>query len=158
MADHLSRAARSRLMSRVRSRNTGPELLLRSLLHRAGFRFRVHLRNLPGTPDIVLARHRAVVFVNGCFWHHHTGCRRATLPATRVRFWRQKILRNIERDRQAKLALRRLGWTVFTVWQCQLTATKAPRRLAWLKNRLKGSTVNPRPAAVPVERNRRSKS
>ena len=136
MVDHLSKAARSQLMSRIRSRNTRPELLLRSLLHREGFRFRVHVASLPGTPDIVLAQHRTVVFVNGCFWHHHTGCRRATPPGTRIGFWRRKISRNIERDRQAKLALRRMGWSVLTVWQCQLTVTKASRQVSWLKRRL----------------------
>lgn len=133
MADHLSRTARSKLMSRIPSRNTRPELLLRSLLHQEGFRFRVHVQDLPGTPDIVLVGRRAAIFVNGCFWHHHAGCRRATVPATRVGFWRQKISRNMQRDQQAIAALHKMGWSVRTVWQCQLTVVKAPRQVARLK-------------------------
>ncbi len=124
-------------MSRIRAMNTGPEKLLRSLLHREGFRFRIHVRSLPGTPDIVLPRFRTAVFVNGCFWHHHGGCRRASLPRTRLAFWRRKISGNVARDRSARRALRRRGWKVITVWQCQLSADRASRQMARIASRLR---------------------
>lgn len=141
MADHLTRTARSELMSRIRSGDTQPELLLRSLLHRQGLRFRTHVRRLPGSPDIVLARHRTAVFVNGCFWHHHSGCKRATYPTTRVGFWRRKIALNIGRDRRAKSALRRMGWKVITVWQCQLSKSNASRHVERIIKQLRRDDV-----------------
>lgn len=110
---------RSRLMARVRQKNSGPELLVRSILHRAGFRFRLHRRDLPGTPDIVLPRHRVAIFVHGCFWHRHPGCSRATTPKTRVDFWKAKFDRNVERDAAACAALREGGWTPVVIWECQ---------------------------------------
>lgn len=107
-------------MSRVRGKNTKPERSVRSLLHRAGFRFRIHKRDLPGTPDIVLKRHRAAIFVHGCFWHGHEGCRRSKLPETKTDFWRTKIDRNIERDSAAVDALERLGYRVLVLWECEI--------------------------------------
>lgn len=106
-------------MARVRTRDTAPELAVRSVLHRAGFRFRLHDRRLPGTPDIVLPRHRLVIFVHGCFWHGHPGCARAKPPATRAEFWREKLARNAERDRAAVAGLAALGWRTLTVWGCE---------------------------------------
>src|SRR5512146_2866358 len=107
-------------MSRIRGKNTKPEVLLRSALHRSGFRFRLHDRRLPGRPDIVLPRYRTVIMVHGCFWHRHQGCRFAYVPKTRVAFWREKFARNVERDRRTGNALRKLGWHVLTVWECKL--------------------------------------
>lgn len=120
MPDSLTPAQRSILMSRIRGKDTGPERAVRSLLHRMGYRFRLHGRDLPGSPDIVLPRLRTVVFVHGCFWHRHAGCRHASTPRTRARFWRLKFERNVERDGENRAALRRLGWRVVTVWECQV--------------------------------------
>lgn len=109
-------------MRAVRSRDTKPELRVRSVLHRAGYRFRVHRRDLPGSPDIVLPKYRTVIFVHGCFWHGHEGCRRATLPSTRAGFWREKIERNIARDAAAEAALHHLGYRTVTLWECELNS------------------------------------
>ena len=120
MTDVMSKKQRSEVMSRIRGRDTAPERLLRSLLHRAGLRFRKNLGVLPGRPDIVLARHQTVVLVHGCFWHRHSNCRFATMPRTNVGFWRAKFADNVQRDRRNAATLRRLGWRVITVWECQL--------------------------------------
>jgi DNA mismatch endonuclease (patch repair protein) len=136
MTDIFSKAHRSKLMARVRGVNTQPEKLVRAFLRSHGFHFRLHVRALPGKPDIVIPPCRAVIFVNGCFWHYHAGCKRSALPSTRKHFWRTKILGNALRDRRNKVALRRLGWRVFTVWQCQLSPTKARKQLASLVKRL----------------------
>jgi DNA mismatch endonuclease, patch repair protein len=120
MVDRMTPQQRSYAMSRVRSRNTTPELSVRCLLHRLGFRFRLHRKDLPGRPDIVLPRWRAVVFVHGCFWHRHTGCRLATSPGTRVEYWTMKFARNVERDRENQAALRERGWNVVVIWECEL--------------------------------------
>ena len=120
MADVHSPAQRSFNMSRIRGKDTKPEKTLRSLLHRAGLRFRKHVAELPGKPDIVLPRHRAVVLVHGCYWHRHPGCRFATTPASNSAFWLEKFAGTVERDRKAEEALRALGWRVFTVWECDL--------------------------------------
>lgn len=108
------------MMAGIKGRNTRPELALRSGLHRAGFRFRLHVRELPGRPDVVLPRWRAAVFVHGCFWHRHEGCRYATTPATRPDFWAAKFARNVDRDASDTAALRDAGWRVATVWECSL--------------------------------------
>lgn len=110
---------RSRIMSRVRSKNTGPELAVRSLLHSMGYRFRLHRKDLPGHPDIVLPKHRTVVFVHGCFWHGHEGCKRSARPTSNAAFWNSKIDRNITRDAAAAAELRSSGWKVLTVWECR---------------------------------------
>lgn len=107
-------------MSRIRSRDTGPERQLRSMLHRAGFRFRLHDRTLPGTPDIVLKRNRTVILVHGCYWHRHLGCRNATTPSTRTDFWTSKFEATVERDKRNILALTKLGMRVIVVWECDL--------------------------------------
>jgi DNA mismatch endonuclease (patch repair protein) len=119
MADVFSRAKRSRIMSRIKGKDTKPEVKVRSLLHRLGYRFRLHRKDLPGTPDIVLPRHKAVIFVHGCFWHRHEGCPRATLPANNAAFWREKLQGNVERDRRHREELRSLGWRVLSIWQCE---------------------------------------
>lgn len=106
-------------MAKVGQRNTKPELVVRQLLHRLGYRFRLHRTDLPGSPDIVLPRYRVAIFVDGCFWHGHS-CRAGRLPASRVEYWTQKISANQERDRRQTRELRRLGWTVVRVWSCEL--------------------------------------
>lgn len=127
MADIFDRATRSRVMAAIRGKNTNPERIVRSWLHRHGLRFRLHDCRLAGRPDIVLARHRAVVFVHGCFWHHHAGCRNAVMPKSNRRFWRRKLLGNQVRDRQNAARLRREGWRVFAVWECELGAAQLAR-------------------------------
>ena len=111
---------RSRIMRSIRKANTRPELLVRRLLHGMGYRFRLHRRDLPGTPDIVLPRHRVAIQVHGCFWHQHPGCRHATRPSARPEYWLPKLARNVERDAQASAALEALGWRVLTLWECEL--------------------------------------
>ena len=131
-ADTLTPEQRSRLMSRVKGKDTKPEKTVRSLLHSLGYRFRLHRKNLPGSPDIVLPRYRTVVFVHGCFWHRHIGCAKATMPKSHVHYWHNKFAENVERDRLKEEALRQLGWRVIVVWQCQTRA----RRLGELALRL----------------------
>lgn len=108
-------------MSRVRSKDTEPEMVVRRLLHHAGYRFRLHRLDLPGKPDIYLPRHRLAIFVHGCFWHAHKDCRRATLPKTRTEFWQAKIAKNVERDSQACRALVQGGHKVLELWACELS-------------------------------------
>ncbi|QGW66676.1 DNA mismatch endonuclease Vsr [Lysobacter soli] len=119
MSDVLSPEARARNMRAIRARDTGPELLIRKALHRKGFRYRLHVRELPGTPDIVFPKFRAAVFVHGCFWHQHH-CSLFKLPSTRPDFWREKIARNALRDRDAREKLLADGWRIATVWECAL--------------------------------------
>jgi DNA mismatch endonuclease (patch repair protein) len=107
-------------MSRIRGVNTRPEVHFRSLLHKAGFRFRLHDPKLPGRPDIVLRKHRAVVFVHGCFWHRHPHCQNATMPSSRRDFWSTKFTATVERDRRKAKELAAAGWKVITVWECDL--------------------------------------
>ncbi len=111
---------RSRNMAAIRGRDTAPERRVRSLLHQLGYRFRLHRRDLPGSPDIVLPRHHTVVFVHGCFWHRHPGCRYTTTPRTRSAFWETKFRQNMERDARQQDELRAAGWTVVVVWECEL--------------------------------------
>lgn len=119
MADRWTKDTRSRLMSRVKNKNTRPELLVRSLLHRIGYRFRLHRRDLPGSPDIVLPKHRKAIFVHGCFWHGHD-CPKGKRPKTNREFWEAKLDLNIDRDRQNLEDLKRNGWEALTVWECEL--------------------------------------
>jgi len=118
--DRLTPSQRSALMSKVRGKNTRPEERVRSILHRLGFRFRLHRKDLPGTPDIVLPKYGTVIFVHGCFWHRHPACKKASMPQTNKEFWEAKLARNVERDRENAEALRRLGWKVLVVWECEL--------------------------------------
>lgn len=118
--DIWSKEKRSQVMSNIRSIDTKPELLVRSLLHQAGYRFRIHRKDLPGKPDIVLPKYKAVVFVHGCFWHLHSGCRDGTVPKTRVDYWKNKLLRNKERDKEHMKTLQKLGWRVLRLWECEV--------------------------------------
>lgn len=117
--DRLSPAARSANMAAVKAKNTQPELRVRKLLHRLGYRFRLHASRLPGKPDIVLPRFLLAVFVHGCFWHRHPGCRKTTLPNTRREFWAEKFRRTVERDSEAERGLSDLGWTTLIIWECE---------------------------------------
>jgi DNA mismatch endonuclease (patch repair protein) len=117
MTDVVDAITRSRMMSGIRGKNTKPEKLVRSLLHRQGFRFRLHVSNLPGKPDIVLPRYNAVIFVHGCFWHRHA-CRYFKWPQTRPDFWREKIARNCSNDLKSRRALKKEGWRIGIVWEC----------------------------------------
>jgi DNA mismatch endonuclease, patch repair protein len=124
--DRLSPERRSWLMSRVRGTNTKPEIAVRSLLHRMGYRFRLHRRDLPGTPDIVMPGRATVIFVHGCFWHGHE-CKRTKMPKSRIDYWGEKIEANRGRDARKRRELKALGWNVVVVWECEL---KRPDRLA----------------------------
>jgi DNA mismatch endonuclease (patch repair protein) len=120
MTDTLTPVQRSRLMARVVGKDTKPEWILRSALHRLGFRYRLGGGGLPGRPDLILPKYRAVVFVHGCFWHRHADCKRATLPRTNTAFWKEKLERNVARDAEAVAALEALNWKVILVWECEL--------------------------------------
>ena len=122
MNDFMLPEQRSRAMAAVGSRDTKYEILVRSALHRQGFRFRKNDPRYPGKPDIVLPKYRVAIFINGCFWHGHEGCKRAALPATHTEFWTAKIARNRERDREQEAALLKAGFRVLTVWECELMA------------------------------------
>lgn len=132
--DKVSPQQRSKNMAAVRSRDTAPEVLVRSILHSLGLRFRLHQTSLPGSPDIVLRRYRAVIFVHGCFWHGHD-CRRGKPPASRTEFWLPKLAGNRARDERQVKELKSLGWRVLTVWECETEdALKLTRRLArWFR-------------------------
>jgi DNA mismatch endonuclease (patch repair protein) len=118
--DIFKKEKRSAIMSRVRSSNTNPEIRVRKILHRLGYRFRLHRRDLPGTPDIVLPAYDSVILVHGCFWHRHDGCRDSSMPTTRIRFWKKKFAENVTRDSKKTAALQSLGWKVLIVWECEL--------------------------------------
>lgn len=120
MVDRVSKEVRSRMMANGRNKNTAPEIAVRRKLHAAGLRFRLHRKDLPGKPDIVLPRYRLAVFVHGCLWHGH-GCRRGKLPTSNAEFWSAKIARNVARDKAAETALAAIGWASTTIWQCDLT-------------------------------------
>jgi DNA mismatch endonuclease (patch repair protein) len=137
--DRLTREHRSWNMSRIRGRDTVPERTVRSLLHRLGFRFRLHSRALPGRPDVVLPKYGSVVLVHGCFWHRHTGCPLAYTPKSRTAFWSRKFVGNVARDRRNAAALQRAGWRVIVVWECELKDTDALARR--LDRRLRRTTA-----------------
>lgn len=124
--DSFSKAKRSQIMSKIRAKNTRPEIIVRSLLHSLGFRFRLHRKDLPGKPDVVLPKYKIAIFVHGCFWHQHPNCKRASMPKSNVGYWKHKLLRNVERDASHAQALEQLGWKVVVVWECE---TKKPNLL-----------------------------
>ena len=125
MADIVDSATRSRMMAGIRGKDTKPERLLRRKLHAAGIRYRLHVPDLPGKPDLVFPRHKAVAFVHGCFWHRHEGCHWCSTPSSNPEFWSGKFERNIARDRETADALHRGGWRIATVWECGLRGTGA---------------------------------
>ena len=128
--DTLTKASRSWNMSRIRGRDTQPECAVRSILHKEGFRFRLHDKSLPGTPDVVLPKYRCAIFVHGCFWHRHKRCSLAYTPRSRTRFWNRKFADNVARDKRVVAALRKLGWRVVVIWECELiTPVEIVRRV-----------------------------
>ena len=138
MADKLTSSQRSHCMSRIRGKNTKPEILVRKGLHARGFRFRLHNKKLPGSPDIVLPKYGVAIMVNGCFWHGHKGCRYATKPKSNVEFWETKIARNKHRDEVTAAHLEALGWTVITIWECELrTSSQLDDRLNTLTEEIR---------------------
>lgn len=118
--DIWSKEKRSKVMSRIRSKDTKPEKQLRSLLFKKGFRYRVHKKNLPGKPDITLPKYNTVIFVHGCFWHYHSECREGRIPDTNSKFWKNKLYKNVERDKKRQEELRNMGWNVIVVWECEV--------------------------------------
>jgi len=124
--DHLTPEKRSWNMGRIKGKDTKPEVLVRSMLHRAGYRFRKNVSTLPGKPDIVLPKYKTVIFVHGCFWHQHNKCRAGHMPATNKVFWKRKFERNAANDKKRTCDLKKLGWKVIVVWECQL---KNPNKL-----------------------------
>ncbi|MDA8870746.1 DNA mismatch endonuclease Vsr [Rhizobiaceae bacterium] len=135
MADRISAEARSKLMGRIRDKDTKPEMIVRRLLHRLGFRIKLHRKDLSGRPDIVLLRHHKAIFVHGCFWHRHD-CPRGSMPSSNIEFWEAKFARNAERDVTARQTLDVLGWKVLIVWECQTKdMVELERRLGDFSNR-----------------------
>jgi len=118
--DNLSATQRSYCMSQIRSINTSPEILVRCLIHKMGYRFRLHRKELPGKPDIVLSKHKKIIFVHGCFWHKHKCKYGKVIPKTNAKYWQKKIQGNVQKDRNNICALKKLGWDVLVVWECQL--------------------------------------
>jgi len=129
MVDRISKEARSYNMSRIRSKDTKPEILVRSYLFSKGLRFRKNDKRYPGSPDIVLPKYKTIVFVHGCFWHLHDGCKYAVMPKSNVDFWKKKLYRNKERDEHNQKELEEMGWKVITVWECQLKKDKREKTL-----------------------------
>lgn len=126
MTDHVHRDKRSLIMAAVHSKNTKPELAVRKIAHSLGYRYRLHVADLPGKPDLVFPARRKIILVNGCFWHRHPRCRYATSPKTRPAFWLKKFCTNVARDLRTRRQLRKLGWSILTIWQCEL---KNPQKL-----------------------------
>ena len=124
MADSVSKEVRSKIMASIRQKGTNPELCVRSLLHRLGYRFRLHRNDLPGTPDIVLPRYRTTIFVHGCFWHQHPGCPKSRRPSSNTEYWSKKLTDNEKRDAQKANELKKLGWNVLTIWECEMKDRK----------------------------------
>ena len=136
MADVHTKKQRSYNMSRIRAKDTKPEMLVRKFLHANGFRYKLHDKTLPGKPDIVLPKYRTVIFVHGCFWHGHTNCKYFKVPKTRTKWWLAKINRNKANDKKAQKALRKEGWKVINIWECSLKRTRITRKLNSLLTQL----------------------
>ena len=132
MTDKLTPARRSANMARIRSKNMKPEMVVRSAAHRLGYRFRLHRQDLPGKPDLVFPSRRAVIFVHGCFWHLHRGCREGRIPDSRQDYWRPKLTGNVKRDKQNRKKLVEMGWRVLTIWECEIADAN------WLNKCLNG--------------------
>ncbi len=153
MTDIVGSTTRSKMMAGIRGRDTAPELAVRRIAHRMGLRFRLQRKDLPGRPDLVFPKHRLAVFVHGCFWHRHEGCRHASTPKSRIAFWKKKFTANVVRDARQEAALRALGWRVLVIWQCETgDGAAVERRLAASINQ--GGVVNERgnaPAVATME-------
>ena len=131
--DKFSPEKRSWLMSRIKGKNTSPEIRVRSLLHRLGFRFRIQRKDLPGKPDIVLPKYRVIIFVHGCFWHQHQGCKSSHIPQSNVSYWENKLSRNVLRDIKNKQDLEQLGWKVIVIWECEINEDRLQRLISEIK-------------------------
>lgn len=123
MADNLTAEQRKKNMSAIKSRHTKPEIIVRSTLHRLGFRFRLHDKKLPGKPDVILPKYKTVIFVHGCFWHQHKGCKRSTIPKSNTDYWIPKLTANVARDSLHKANLEKIGWSVVVIWECETKKT-----------------------------------
>ena len=132
MADVHDKATRSYNMSQIKARDTKPEILVRQYLHAHGFRYRLHVKDLPGKPDIVLPKYKTAILINGCFWHGHHGCKYYVVPKTRTEWWQQKINGNIANDEKAILALQQLGWKIIVIWECELKKNRIEETLQGL--------------------------
>jgi DNA mismatch endonuclease (patch repair protein) len=150
MPDNLQPHERSRLMSHVHGKDTKPEKVLRSFLHSMGYRFRLHKKELPGSPDLVLTRYKTIVFVHRCFWHRHPGCKKASTPKDNAAFWQNKFQQNVERDQRKERELEALGWRVIVVWQCETEPRNIPALQARMSDLLDEALV----IAVSLRRNR----
>lgn len=139
MADRHTAAQRSFNMSRIRGKNTKPEMLVRQKLFAAGFRYRLNVKNLPGKPDLVFKKYKTAVFIHGCFWHGHEHCRYFVVPKTRTDFWMEKINGNVKRDHENERKLHEAGWQILTVWECQLKKNLVDESIEQLKEKIKGN-------------------
>ncbi len=148
MADVHSKEVRSYNMSRIKGKNTKPEMLVRNFLHSYGFRYRLHVKDLPGKPDIVLPKYKTVIFVHGCFWHGHEGCKYYVVPKTKTEWWLNKINGNIDNDEKALSSLQNMGWKIITIWSCQLKPTVMGKYLEQLLKELNTSNPN---FILPIE-------
>jgi len=154
VTDIVDQQTRSRMMAGIKGKNTKPELALRRALHAHGFRYRLHSKKVHGRPDLVLPKHGAVVFVHGCFWHRHEGCRYATIPSTRAEFWRAKFEANVARDSAVRVALLEAGWRVATIWECALrkpeqVAAAVDRFSTWLLTETDTLDIGEREVSAP---------
>lgn len=136
MADVHSKEIRSYNMSRIRSKDTKPEMLVRKFLHKNGFRYRLHVKNLPGKPDIVLPKYKTAIFIHGCFWHGHEGCKYYVIPKTRTEWWLNKIGNNITNDTNSEILMKEAGWNIIKIWECELKKNTIEATLQTLKNSL----------------------
>jgi DNA mismatch endonuclease (patch repair protein) len=137
--DTFDREKRSEIMKKISGKNTYPEMVVRKMLHRMGYRYRLHRTDLPGKPDIVLPKYKKIILIHGCFWHGHEGCKRSKLPDTNRDFWRKKISKNMERDRYVIEELKRLGWSVLTIWNCEIRNKNLKKLEEKLEGFIKGS-------------------
>lgn len=134
MADVVDAATRSRMMAGIRGKDTKPELIVRKFLHQQGFRYRLHPRHLPGVPDLLLPKYHTVIFVHGCFWHQHPGCRYATMPKNNAEFWQAKLASNVERDSKVISKLKVDGWRVVVIWECEINEQRLTQLVVQLRS------------------------
>ena len=142
MPDTLTKEQRLHCMSNIHSKNTKPEILVRKELFKKGFRYRINVSKLPGKPDIVLPKYKTAIFINGCFWHGHEGCRHFIIPKTNTDYWMSKIRNNQHRDKESVLKLQQAGWKVLTIWECELTTTKFPEIIQTIETIINTSPIH----------------